>query len=470
MTMEHIQVVIVGAGPAGLAAAAEASRAGAQVVVLDEQPTPGGQYLRQRCPDVPQPDDAISRAAEEIKATLLRDLFAHGVEIRTETSVWAAFAGDVLAVQTLQGSRIVHYERLVVATGAYDRPVAFPGWTLPGVFTAGGAQALTKGYGVVPGRRVLVAGSGPFLFPAAVELVRAGAEVVGVLEATTPFQWRSGLGSAWRHRERVPEALHYFRLLRAARVPIRFGRVVTAAEGEGHVDGVMTARVDTRWRPIAGTEERVAVDAVCVGFGFLPSTELTRALALQHQFDGLRGGWIPVHDADMQTSAPQVFVAGEAAGIGSAQVALLSGRLAGIAVARSLGLISARDAETRMAMVRPDYQHARDFADLILRTFAIRPGLLQLITDNTLVCRCEEIAASRVRARAREWRDDLHGIKGALRIGMGQCQGRNCGRLMTSLLSDALATGEADLGMLSVRAPLKTISVAALAGLELDDE
>jgi len=469
MTMESAQIVIVGGGPAGLAAAAEASRGGAQVVVLDEQSTPGGQYLRRRHPGSPEPDDALSHAAEDLKATLLRELSDRRVEIRTETSVWGVFAGDVLAVQTREGSRTLHYERLVVSTGAYDRPVAFPGWTLPGVFTAGGAQALTKGYGVLPGRRVLVTGSGPFLLPVAVELVRAGAEVVGVLEATSPIQWRSGLWHAWRYRERVPEALHYFRTLRAARVPLRFGRVVTAANGDGQVQRAVIARVDARWHPIRGSEESIAVDAVCVGFGFLPSTELTRALGVQHQFDELRGGWIPVYDAEMRTSAPNVFVAGETAGIGSAQVALLSGRLAGIAAARSLESLSPEAADARAAMFRPEYRRARAFADLVLRMFAFRPGLLQLVTDDTIVCRCEEITAERLRARARDWRYDLQGVKGALRTGMGHCQGRICGRLMANLLADVLATDEAGLGMFSVRPPLKTVPVGALAGIEIDE-
>lgn len=465
--MDRADLAVVGAGPAGLGAAAEASRAGARVVVLDEQASPGGQYMRRRDPVVSPLPGRIPRRAAALKARLLNELAGDRVEMRTGTVAWAAFADNVLALYAGGAVRFLQYRHLVVAAGAYDRPMAFPGWTLPGVVTAGAAQALAKEHGIVPGRRVLVAGSGPFLLPVAEELAHAGARVLAVLEATHPARWWPELRHAWRYRDRIAETLHYLRALRRARVPLRYGRVVSAVRGADHVEEATIARVDDAWRPVPGSEETVPVDAVCVGFGFLPSTELTRQLGLEHRFHALRGGWVPAHDADMRTSVPGVFVAGETAGIGSAQVAVESGRLAGIAAAHGLGCLTAGAAEARAAAVRRRYRYARAFADLMLRIFAPRPGIYSLVTDDTVVCRCEEVTAGQLRRVVRHWPYDLPGVKGALRTGMGLCQGRICGRIVAGLIAADLGRPEETLGGLSARPPLKPVPMGALAAMSL---
>jgi NADPH-dependent 2,4-dienoyl-CoA reductase/sulfur reductase-like enzyme len=462
---EQAELAVVGAGPAGLAAAAEASRAGVRVVVLDEQGDPGGQYMRLRHSSTISPPGKIPRRAGVLRKQLLRELVPGRVEIRTRTMVWGAFDEHLLGLYGQAGATLLRYQALVVSAGAYDRPFAFPGWTLPGVYTAGAAQILAKVHGVAPGRRVLLAGSGPFLLPVAEELVHVGARVVAVLEATHPARWWPLVQRTWQYPDRTGELLHYLRALRRAHVPVRFGRVVSAVRGEGRVEEATIVRVDAQWAPVAGGEETMLVDAVCVGFGFLPSTELTRQLGLEHRFDPLRGGWVPVCDGDMRTSAPDVFVAGETAGIGGAQVAVESGRLAGIAAARYLGYITPETAEERAAVIRRRYRRARVFADTILQTFAPRSGLYALVTDDTLVCRCEEITAGQVRRIARRWPHTLASIKGALRVGMGMCQGRICGRIIAGMIAHDTGQPEESLGMLSARPPLKPIPLAALAAM-----
>ena len=219
---------------------------------------------------------------------------------------------------------------IVLATGAYDRPLAFPGWTLPGVMTAGGAQALSKGQGVLPGRRVLLAGAGPFLLPVAAQLEAGGAEVVAVAEATRRRDWlRAGPRMA-SHPGRLVDYARYRTKVRK----VAWGHVIVRAEGDDRVRSATIAAADADWAP-SGRERTFEVDAVCTAYGFLPSVELARALGCELREDGVE------HDDDMRTSVPGVFVAGEASGVGGADLAVVEGELAGYAAAAAAAATSA---------------------------------------------------------------------------------------------------------------------------------
>ncbi len=274
------EVAIVGAGPAGLAAAAEASRAGAHVTVMDEYAAPGGQFMRARRAGQQTPPEAASQKPGRMRERLLRELDATRVDILTGCSVWGAFAGRQLGLWSAGAASMLQYERLIVAAGAYERPIAFPGWTLPGVYTLGGVQTLVKANGVLPGARVLLAGSGPFLLPVAQELLAARAGVAGVLEASRPAQWRRQALLALGHSERIAEAVQYWRALRRGGVTVRFGCGVAAVRGDGRVEEAVITHFDDQWRPVAGSERTLQVDAVAIGYGFVPATELTRLMAI----------------------------------------------------------------------------------------------------------------------------------------------------------------------------------------------
>ena len=467
--MESTDIAIVGAGPGGLAAAAEATRAGAQVVLIDENDGPGGQYFRLRRSGVSGPVGPATRTME-LKSRLLKEIDSSRLRGLYHTSVWGVFPGEMLALERDGEIDLLKFRRLIVATGAYDRPVAFPGWTLPGVMTAGAAQALVKGSGVLPGRRVLLAGSGPFLLPVAEELAAAGATVVSVLEATRPRAWLPCLARIWGRWEQIAEGYHYMMALRRAGVPVRFARIVKEACGGDRISEVVTVAVDAQWHPLPGTEERLAVDAVGIGYGFLPSTEITRQSGCTHHFDELRGGWLPVHDHEMRTSVPTILVAGEAAGIGGARVAMLQGRIAGVTAARDLDYRDASTTDRRLRTVRAALTHQRAFADVLLDVFRPRPGLLELVTDETLICRCEEIPASQIARYQTAWPSDLRNWKGVARPGMGLCQGRICGRIIAALVARQTGQQEQQLGMPTARPPVKPVSMEALARLDVQAE
>ena len=324
----HVDVAIVGAGPAGLAAAVAARASGASVVVVDEYAAAGGQIWRRRFDGSgPLPAEARARIAafEGSGATLLAGRTVWGVPepgvlfLADSGSGSGSGGGDS---GSGDGPGRVVARAIVLATGAYDRPVAFPGWTLPGVMTAGGAQALAKGQGVLPGRRVLLAGAGPFLLPVAAQLAAGGAELVAVVEATRRREWLAAGRRMAAYPDRLAEYLRY-----RMKVPkVVWGHVIVRAQGDQRVRRATIARADSEWAP-AGRERSFEVDAVCTAYGFTPSVELARALGCELGADGV------AHGEDMATSVPGVFVAGEAAGVGGAELALVEGELAGWAAA-----------------------------------------------------------------------------------------------------------------------------------------
>ncbi len=463
--MQSTEVVVVGAGPAGLSAALHGSQAGARVTVVDEYARPGGQYFKLppvafRVLDLP----AMGRDYQS-GLDLMARIGQGKIELLTDTLVWGAFEPGILEVYRRGECDRVKGERIVIATGAYDRPMAFPGWTLPGVMTAGAAQSLLKSQWVLPGSRVLMVGTGPFQLPVAAQLVKAGATVVGVLEAGRVSGWLKQVPMVWSRLGKVAEAKDYLGTLLKARVPMMYGWTILEARGNGQVEQAVIARVDDRWRPVPGTEKTVEVDTVCLGFGFLPSLQLPRLLGCDSRWDADLTTWVTGHDSDQRTSVPELFVAGETTGIGGHDVALLEGALAGMRAAADLGKISLDQASRQVFKLRADLARHRQFAGFMNHTFAIQPGIYNSIRGDTLICRCEEVTAGEIGAVAREWNGSLKAIKQITRAGCGRCQGRVCGSLVAQIAARESGRRVQDLGVDTPRPPIKPIPMDALVGL-----
>ncbi len=466
---EQVELVVIGAGPAGLHAAIAASQAGVGVVVIDGYPAPGGQYFKQL--------PAAFRAGE--RPSPLRSLLAQmdgaNVRVFSNTLVWGAFAAAEgaswqLALHGPGAPHRLDAQTLILATGAYDRPIPFPGWTLPGVITAGAAQTLIKSQRVLPGRQVLLSGTGPLQLAAAAALVHAGAEVVAVLEGAA-----LGAGALrhapamWGQWARLSEGWEYLRTLRSARVPYRRGWSVIEARGDGEVQEAVIARLDAAWRPIPGTAQTVAVDTVVIGYGLVPSTELSRLLGCAHDFIPEQGGYVPRRDPEMQTTLAGVYAAGDGAGIGGAELSMIEGQVAGIAAARRLGRLTDADAGAMMAQLRPRLARERRFAHMLGQLFKPGPGLFALAADDTLICRCEEVALGQIREAVAEGVRSVTEMKGLTRIGMGNCQGRICGEMAARLVAREAGWDDADpaqveaAGIFTVRPPIHPLPLSVLA-------
>lgn len=459
------EVAVVGAGPAGLSAALQASLAEARVILVDEYARLGGQYFKQPPAAFKLRDRSLMGVDYQAGLELLARVEQGKIDVLSDTLVWGAFDPGTLEVYRREECGRLRAERTIVATGAYDRPMAFPGWTLPGVIMAGAAQTLIKSQWILPGSRVLMVGSGPFQLPVAAQMVKAGATVVGLLEASKVGGWLTQVPAVWRHLDKIREAKDYGAALLRAKVPMMFGWTLLEARGGGRVEEAVITQVDENWRPVAGTEKVLEVDTICLAFGFVPSLQLPRLLGCDCRWVPGLSAWATWCDTDQRSSVPRIFVAGETTGIGGHDVAILEGAVAGVKAAADLGKLSADEAEKRLSKVRAELKRHQEFADFLNRTFSIRPGIYELIREDTVICRCEEATAGQIARVAREWNGNLRTIKQLTRAGMGQCQGRICGPLVAQIAARESGRAVEELTVDTPRPPIKPVPLDALAGM-----
>lgn len=410
-------IAVLGAGPAGLAAAAAAHGAGARVTVIDSAPRPGGQFWRHRA----------GEAGPRTPA-----------DFRPGHAIWhVERTGDGFTTHTDKGE--LRSRAVIVATGAYDRQVPWPGWTLPGVYTVGGAQSLLKGHGVMVGDRVVVAGTGPFLLPVATGLAEAGARVLGVFEAGSPLGFARHPAAVLRNTAKLAEGAGYLRVLRRHRIPFHTRQTVVAAHGDHRVEAVTVATLDRAWK--VRDRREIECDAVAVGYGFTPQLEIPLQLGCATHLD-LDGSLVATADDQQRASVPGVYLAGEVCGVGGVQLSLVEGELAGR---------HAAGAKLPKALLRRRNTY-RAFAAAMHRTYPVAPGWQTWLDDDTLVCRCEEVPVRDVRRVVEDLgATDPRAVKLLARPGMGLCQGRVCGYATACLTAHDRPVTAEDLRGLAAR-------------------
>ena len=444
----HADVVVVGAGPAGLAAAATASESGASVIVIDSAEQPGGQYWRHRSEAAGDDDGALHHGWQEYLALRARfdaGMGAGAIRYIPATSVWMVqrtppASPDAAPCFTLRlapsygpgagAATTVRARTLVLATGGYDRQIPLPGWHLPGVMAAGGIQAFIKQNGALPGSRFVIAGTGPFLLPVASNIAHSGGRVTSVLESSSLVGWLPRAHRAFGVPAKGAEGAEYIATFLRRRIPYRRRTVITEILGDSHVEAVRTARIG-RSGEVEPKSSRIIedVDAVGLGWGFTPQLELPVQLGAQTRLDA-DGSLVAVVDQNQRSSVPGLFLAGELTGVGGAVLAVLEGTVAGrAAAADATGEIgSATTAELR-AMRRQ-----RSFAEAMHLAHPVPEGWEQRLHTDTIVCRCEEVRYGAL-SHAREVLsgEDSRTQKGVTRAGMGWCQGRACGYAVTCI-------------------------------------
>jgi thioredoxin reductase/bacterioferritin-associated ferredoxin len=461
---KQVQVAVVGGGPAGLSAAVAASRAGASVLVIDENRQAGGQIYRRPPPEFQIVDEAALGDDFADGESLLREFQAQSQRIETwqDSVVWSVFDSTTLAVSRDGNLALVGAEKIIVATGAYDRPVPFPGWTLPGVMTAGGAQAMLKSQRVIPGRRILLAGTGPLLLVVAAQMLEAGAEIAAVVEAGDQSGiWRRGL-TLLRQMKLVRKGLDYRRRLSRAGVPLLERHVITEILGDDSVESAVVSEVDDQWHPIAGRSQSFDVDVVCVGYGFVPQVWLLGMLGCELQYDPMVGGWIPSRDDQMQTSREGIFAAGDGAGVAGVMAAASEGALAGLHSSVQLGLISSNEAGRQAERPRAQLNNLRGFRHVLDEISLIRPGLYAQIREDTIVCRCEDVTAGKIREAAYSGALRANDIKKRTRLGMGYCQGAICNPALAAMLSREFDVPIEQIGPMTARPPGRPVPMSLL--------
>lgn len=464
MSGECFDVAVLGAGPAGMAAASEAAVRGARVVLLEESAAPGGQVYRAPPPGFALPRDADARAGDALRAALA----ASGAVLRTGCRVWGVGGGPLVPAGSEAapfrldalgdgGGVTVTARALVLCPGTHERVIPFTGWTTPGVVGLAAATILLKAAGVLPGRRVVVAGAGPLLYAVAAKLLKAGAAVPAVVDLAARGEWLRALPALAARPDLLARGAAWRAKLAAKGVEVLAAHRVVAAEGAESVSRVRVAPLE------GGAERGFECDALCVGHGLVPATEATRAFRAAHRYEAASGGWVPVLDDDRRSSVARLYVAGDGGGVRGAAAAPASGRLAALAALRDLGLMDAATHASARAAPAADFTRAARTGAAMARMMALRPALVRAITPETIVCRCEGVTRAEIETALDDGAGDMNQLKQFTRCGMGPCQGRVCGEAAAELVAQRAGSREAA-GFATGRLPLRPVPMAALLG------
>ncbi len=467
--MTTLDVAVVGAGPAGLAAATLCAEHSLSVAVYDEQPAPGGQIYRGMTAS-PLPSPEILGEAYWHGASLLRPFELSGARYTPHASVWsltrrddgALALGVSIGPPAARSSLSVAARAVILATGAHERPFPIPGWTLPGVLTAGGAQILLKTAGLVPNGRTVLAGCGPLLWLVAWQYVRAGVAIDAILDTTPPGR----VARALRHDPGFLWSSYFAKgraLLRDVRRRVRVIEGVTALA----IEGGNRAEV-VRYTTDAGTQS-LPVDQVLLHHGVVPDVALAGAASCALDWNAVQACFAPALDAWGGTSVPGVFVAGDGGSIAGARAAEARGRITALAVANALGRIDGdkRDRAARAhrrALARA--VRGRVFLDVLHRP----ADAFRIPAGRTLACRCEEVPAASIALLARNGCPGPNQMKAYLRCGMGPCQGRWCGLTVTEIIAREQNRDPAEVGHFRQRFPVKPLPLGELAAMPVTAE
>ncbi|QEZ43598.1 FAD/NAD(P)-dependent oxidoreductase [Cupriavidus oxalaticus] len=452
-----VDIAIVGAGPAGMAAAVAAAATGARVALLDEQEACGGQIYRSIQSAPPErlrilgPDYAAGRA--------LADRFAaSGAQHITGAAVWQVTREHTVHYLRNGSVASLQARQVILCTGAMERPFPIPGWTLPGVLTAGAAQILLKSADVVPAEPVVLAGCGPLLYLLGWQYVRAGVPIRAIVDTTDGADYQRALAhlggalAGWRY---LKKGLALMRALKRGGVPFYKGASALSIEGD---DAVRALHFTSR-----GQAHRLATNAVLLHQGVVPNTQFSWALRAAHRWDDTQLCWQPVVDEWGTLDVPGIFVAGDGRGIGGAVAAALQGELAGLAAAYNVGKLGAPQRDRLAVPLRAalrSHLGIRPFLDALYRP---KPAN-RVPADDVVVCRCEEVTAGDIRGFVALGCSGPNQAKSFGRCGMGPCQGRQCGLTVTEVIADARGVPPQEVGYYRIRPPIKPVTLGELAG------
>jgi NADPH-dependent 2,4-dienoyl-CoA reductase/sulfur reductase-like enzyme len=458
MVPEALPPVVVGAGPAGIRAAATLARAGLRPVVIDEAPRSGGQIYRRQPPGFTRGGRAIY-GLEADKAARVHGAFdglGARIDDRPNTLVWSIRPSSTRPgrMHLLRGERAAElaFTHAILATGAMDRVIPFPGWTIPGVFTLGGAQVALKYQGCAIGRRVVFLGTGPLLYLVAYQYARAGAMVAAVLDTAPVAAKLAALPKLLARAGMFARGLFYLAWLRSHGVTVAAGVRPVRVEGGAAVTGLV-------WRDAAGRERRTECDAVGSGFGLKSETQLADLAEVPFDWDELQRQWLPRRDDWGRTPVAGIYLAGDGAGILGADAAELAGERAALALLADRGM---GDHGARVIRINAELARHIRFRAGLEAAFPFPADLISAAADDTVLCRCENISAGELRRAARDLgADEVNRAKAFSRVGMGRCQGRVCGPAAAEILAHGLGVPIEQAGRLRGQAPVKPLPIAA---------
>lgn len=455
--MLNVDVCIIGAGPAGITAAIDCTKMGSKVVLLDEQPSAGGQIYRSIKKnghvhgEILGPDYLHG-------AKLVSEVESIGVQHITEAKVWRVDKDKKVFWSCRGKAQQLQAKRIIIATGALERSFAFPGWTLPGAMMAGASQVLLKTSGLVPKQAVMV-GTGPLLYLLAVQLIKTGNAPIAIVDTQAPKQYIKASrywANAIKGRKYIYKGINLLLQIKKAGVKHYHRATDICAYGVDKVEGLSFT--------CAGKNVVLDAQTILSHIGVVPNVQLTRALELDHSWDPLQRCWRPSLDEHHNTSLSGVAVAGDNSGIGGALVAEYQGHLVACEALYSLGKITKDEWQKNTKTLKQQIKQ-----ELVIRPFldALYSPPQQALTpaDKTIICRCEEVSAGDIRQYARHSAYGINQIKSFSRCGMGPCQGRYCGQTAAEIIANEANIEVSKVGYFRIRYPIKPLKLGELASL-----
>ncbi len=455
----HYQLLVIGGGPAGLAAATTAAERGVTCALLDEQPTPGGQIYR-AIEAIPEQRAKLLGPEYLRGRKLVNEFRQSAAEYFPETQVWSIDKEHQAGLLHNHQAHFITADQIIIASGAMERPVPFPGWTLPGVMQAGAGQILFKSAGIVPDNGVVLAGSGPLLLLLAWQYLHAGVEIRVLLDVT-PFanhlQALPELPRALLAYRYLSKGIAYQLELKRAGIPIMFGVSDLTAEGNERLQRVRFSH--------AGKRKSIVSELLLTHFGVIPHIWLTQAAGCKHRWDNSQQCWRPELDDWGNTDIEGILVAGDGAGIYGARAAEHAGRLAGLQVLSALNVISRQERDQLSRKDRKRLHEERHIRPFLEAYFHLPDNLLATPGNDTIVCRCEEVTAGQIREAVAAGHENSNQVKFFTRCGMGPCQGRQCANAVAHIVADARGKSVAETGLFRGRPPVSPLTLGQLAQL-----
>ena len=469
--MRHEQdLIVIGAGPAGISAAITASRHGLKVTLIDDSSIAGGQIYRATPKEWTR--NASTPGDQDLDdGNVLRDLLSKSNVVHlTNHVVWAVAPGfEVRAVSDTKEIKL-SAKQLIICSGVTERILPFPGWTTPGVIGLAASTNLLKSQPILPGENPVIAGSGPLLYAVADAIIVAGGKPAAIADLGSLVDWIVSLPKLLTAPALLFRGLLWRARIFKARIPVLHRHHVARVHGDDQVETIELMPINANGTPLLKKKSiKFKSTSLIVGHGLIPSVEISRLLKAKHLYRAKRGGWIPEIDAFQRTSISGLYVAGDCGGISGAKTAALSGTIAGLRASFDSDMISQKTFQDLYHLTERKKNKAERFGKQMGKLMSIRSGLLEGLTPDTIVCRCEDITYGQIMGAIKAGAADCNEVKAWTRAGMGPCQGRTCGETIAEILSRQV--GDRDkAGFFTARVPLRPCTIDALAPICSYDE
>lgn len=451
-------LIVIGAGPAGSEAALTARSFGMRVLLIDEAQQAGGQYYRAPNLSVTTaPSTPEKREGDKLRA----QVEAADISFWSGHRVWSVEKGFRVACATGLENKIATAPQVILATGANEVERPIPGWGRPGVVGLAAATIMMKSYKILPGKKVLVAGSGPLLYDVATRIMHNGGKVAAVVDASPMTDWLKEAHRMAMKPKLAAKGLGWMAYLAASRVKVLRGYALSKVDGDPEVTGAQLTKIDRDWSPVEGAEPlEIDCDTVCYGYGLQPSLDIPRLLGAELVYKRSRGGWTIKTDRFMRTSIKRFYTAGDVAGAFGIHLASMRGKLAAYTAARDTQFIGKKQFTLEAVPLKDSLPRAANFGRSVNRLSSPHKGLVKLITPETLVCRCESVPCGQIDDAIAEGAVTLQSLRAATRCGYGACNGRFCMGTAASIIRDRTGREPEDIGYVSARMPIRPIHVS----------